>query len=232
MKGKFLVIVAVALGVVVVMMLNSTIKGYEEKLNVPTRTFFRATADVTPPLTVDQAKAQRLIVEEKGLPESFARAYPYAIDQVQMDYSGKKRIERPIKGGEFLQQYHLEPMSADDIRITIPTGHEVVSIPVTAETALGFLIGPGDIVDVVLITVGQDPKDATKKVAEANTVVSDARVYAVDALVGRADGVPVRPRGTQYGIVSVTLPHEQAMKLMASKSLGKLSLVLKSKRAE
>lgn len=230
MKGKFLVVVAVLIGIVVVVMLNSTWKGYEEKLNVPMRTFYRATADVTPPLTVDQAMTQRLIVEEKSLPESFARTYPYAVDELQMIYQKKKRIERPIKGGEFLQQYHLEPMSSDDIRLTIPAGHVVVSVPVTAESSLGFLISPGDLVDVLLVITTQDPKEPGGRAATAKVILSDARVYAVDSLVGRADGVPVKPRGTQYTIVNLDLPPDDALKLMASKALGKLSLVLKSKK--
>ena len=230
MKGKFLVVVALVIGVVVVVMLNSTWKGYEDKLHVPTRNFYRATADVTPPMTVDQAVGLKLIVEEQGLPESFARSYPYAVDAVQMNFLNKKRIERPIKGGEFLQQFHLEPMSADDIRLTIPAGQEVIAIPVTAETSLGYLISPGDLIDVVLVQMGKDPKEPGKSTAEASTVVTDARVYAVDSLVGRADGVPVKPRGVAYNIVNVTLPHDQAMKLVAAKTLGKLTLVLKSKK--
>jgi Flp pilus assembly protein CpaB len=230
MKGKFLVIVAVVIGIVVVVMLNSTWKSYEEKLNVPMRTFYRATADVTPPMTVDQARALKLIVEEKSLPESFARSYPYAVDELQMNYQNKKRIERPIKSGEFLQVPHLEPLSGDEIKLKIPAGHTVVAIPVNSESSLGYLIAPGDLIDVVLITTGNDPKDPAKKVAEAKTVAADVRVFSVDALVGRADGVPVKPRGVVYGLVNVTLPDEEALKLMAAKSLGKLTLVLKSKK--
>jgi Flp pilus assembly protein CpaB len=234
MKGKFLVVVAVLIGIVVVVMINSTWKGYEERLNVPTRTFYRATVDVPPTLTVDQAMTQRYIVEVT-LPESFARTYPYAVDEVQMIYQRKKRIEQPIKGGEFLQQYHLEPMSSDDIRLTIPAGHLVVSVPVTAESSLGYLISPGDLVDVVLVSSVPDAKGPDSKGpggthVEAKVLVSDARVYAVDALVGRADGVPVKPRGTAYGLVNLNLPPEEAMKLMAAKSMGKLSLILKSKK--
>jgi Flp pilus assembly protein CpaB len=230
MKGKFLVVVAVLIGIVVVVMLNSTWKGYEAKLNVPMRTFYRATTDVLPPMTVEDARAKRLIVEEKSLPESFAASYPYAVDELQMIYQNKKRIERPLKSGEFLQQYHLEPMSADDIRLTIPAGHSVVSIPVTAESSLGFLVAPGDIVDVVLVTTHEDPKVPGGKVADTRVVVTDARVYSVDALVGRADGVPVKARGSQYGIVNVSLPPAEAMTLIGAKALGKLALVLKSKK--
>lgn len=230
MKGKFLVVVAVLIGIVVVVMINATWKGYEERLNVPMRTFYRATADVSPTLTVDQAMTQRYIVEVT-LPESFARTYPYAVDEVQMIYQRKKRIEQPIKGGEFLQQYHLEPMSSDDIRLTIPAGHLVVSVPVTAESSLGYLISPGDLVDVVLVSSVTDSKAAGGAThVEAKVLVSDARVYAVDALVGRADGVPVKPRGTAYGLVNLNLPPDEAMKLMAAKSMGKLSLILKSKK--
>jgi Flp pilus assembly protein CpaB len=232
MKGKFLVIVAVLMGIVVVVMLNATWKGYEEKLNVPMRTFYRATADVTPPLTVDQAMTQRLIVEQKSLPESFASTYPYAVDEVQMIFQRKKRIERPIKGGEFLQQYHLEPMSSEEIRLTITPGNMVVSVPVTAESSLGYMIAPGDIVDVVLVTSTEDAKIPGARNAEAKVIISDAKVFALDSLVGRADGVPVKPRGSQYGLVILDLPPDDAMRLMAAKTLGKLSLMLKSAKKQ
>jgi Flp pilus assembly protein CpaB len=231
-SGKFLVVVAVVLGAIVVLLLNSMISDYEKKANPPTRTFYRATADIAPGITVADAiaDARRLIVAEKNIPEGFAKAYPYAVDDIQMEYTKKRRISRPIKAGEFLMQEHLDPLSAEDIRLSIPDGQEAVSIGVNAESSLGYLVAPGDVVDVVLVTTKTDPKTPGASTIEAKPIVTDAPVWAIDSLVGRKDGVPVRPRGTTYTTVTVTATHEDAMKILAAKQQGKLTLVLKSKK--
>ena len=111
MSGKFLVVVAIVLGAIVVLLLNSMISDYEQKANPPTRTFYRATADIAPGITVADAMADssRLLVAEKNIPEGFAKAYSYAVDEFQMEYTKKRKIVRPIKAGEFLVQEHLEP---------------------------------------------------------------------------------------------------------------------------
>jgi pilus assembly protein CpaB len=231
-SGKFLVVVAIVLGAIVVVLLNSMISEYERKANPPTRTFYRATADVAPGITVADAMADasRLLVAEKNIPEGFAKAYPYAIDEFQMEYTRKRRISRPIKAGEFLVQEHLDPLSSEDIRLSIPEGHEAVAIGVNSETSVSYLVAPGDVVDVVLVSAKADPKVAGASVVEAKPIVTDVRVWAIDSLIGRKDGVPVRARGTTYSTVTVTASHEDAMKLLAAKQAGKLTLILKSKK--
>ena len=42
--------------------------------------------------------------------------------------------------------------------------------------------------------------------------------------------MPVRVRGTTYTTVTVTASHEDAMKILAAKQSGKLTLILKSKK--
>ena len=232
MSGKFLVVVAIVLGAIVVVLLNSMISDYEKKANPPTRTFFRATADVAPGITVADAMADgnRLIVAEKNIPEGFAKAYPYAIDEFQMEYTRRRKIARPIKAGEFLVQEHLDPLSGEDIRLSIPEGQEAISIPVNAETSVSYIVAPGDVVDIILLTSHADPKAPGGTALEARPVVTDVRVWAIDSLVGRKDGVPIRARGTSYATVTITAPHEDAMKIVAAKQAGKLTLVLKSKK--
>ena len=114
--------------------------------------------------------------------------------------------------------------------IVAETLHELIDALVYAEAVALFEEHHAAGRDVVLVSSGPDPKVAGETRTEAQIIVSDARVYAVDALVGRADGVPVKPRGTAYGLVNLNLPPEEAMKLMVSKSKGKLSLILKSKK--
>lgn len=232
MSGKFLVVVAIVLGAIVVLLLNSMISDYEKKANPPTRTFYRATADVAPGISVADAMAdtRRLIVAEKNIPEGFAKAYPYAVDEFQMEYTNRRKIVRPIKAGEFLVQEHLEPLSGEDIRLSIPDGHEAVAIAVNAETSVSYLVAPGDVVDIVLVTTKTDPTTPGAATIEAKPIVTDVPVWAIDSLVGRKDGVPVRVRGTTYTTVTVTATHEDAMKILAAKQVGKLTLILKSKK--
>ena len=233
MSGKFLVIVAVVLGAIVVMMLNSAFSDYEKKANPPKRTFYRASADIPPGITVGEAISDqsRLLTAVPSIPEEFAKAYPYAIDEVSMEYTKARRIVRPLKLGEYLQQDHLESLSNADLRLSIPEGQEAVTIGVSAETSVGYLLGPGDVVDIVQTTQRQDPKAPGGSVVEAKPVVSDVRIYAVDSLIGRRDGVPIRPRGTSYATVTITASHEDAMKVLVAKVGGKLTLVLKAKKA-
>src|SRR5438128_5104190 len=99
-------------------MINSQFKSLEEKANPPRRNFYRATADVMPGMTVEEAAddAKRLLQTTTPLPEEFARAYPFAVSDVNFNIFRKRRIERPIKAGEFLQQSHLEPLSTAELQ--------------------------------------------------------------------------------------------------------------------
>ena len=231
MSSKFLVVVAVVLGAIVVYLINTTIKGYEEKANPPTKTFYRASGDIAPGLSVGDAlsDSKHLLVPERSLPESFARTMPSAVDDVQMEFTKGRRIERPMKAGEFLEQKHLDPISAADMRLAIPEGEALVTITVNAESSVGYLVAPGDVVDVVVVSTRTDPTVPGGTIIEAKTLLADVKVHAVDNLIGRRDGMPVKPRGSTYGTVTLSASPEDVMKVLAAKLTGKLSLVMKSK---
>lgn len=232
MSGKFLVVVAVVLGAIVVYLINGTIQGYEQKANPPTKTFYRASGDIAPGITVGDAlsDSKKFLVAERSLPESFARTMPAAVDEVQMEFTKSRRIERPMKAGEFLEQKHLESVSSADMRLAIPEGEALVTISVTAETSVGYLVAPGDVVDVFVTSSHSDLKAAGGTVVEVKPLLTDVKVYAIDNLIGRRDGVAVKPRGSSYATVTISASPEDVMKVLAAKLNGKLSLVMKSKK--
>lgn len=232
MRGKFLVIVAVALGALVVFMINSQFQAYEAKANPKTRKFWRATGDIAPGLTVDAVMQdnRRLLQPTTDLPEAFAMAYPDAVDDSRIDSVKDQVISRPLKAGEFLQMKDLAPLSAADMRASIPEGKVAVSISVSAQTSVGYLIAPGDVVDVYVTSTHQDPAAPGGVAVTATVAVGDLTVHAIDNIVARPDGVPVRPRGAAYQTVTVVATPEDAGKLIAALTRGKATLALKGKK--
>ena len=75
MKGRALVIVAVVLGVIVVIMINSRFSELEAKANPPRKTFYRAVADIYPGQTVNSLLGGRnaLLEPVKNIPAEFAK---------------------------------------------------------------------------------------------------------------------------------------------------------------
>jgi Flp pilus assembly protein CpaB len=232
--GKFLIVIAVILGIFVVVVINGQFKTLEEKANPKTRLFYRATADVQPGLTVEEAASdgRRLIQKTTPLPEEFARQYPGAVDEVSFSIFAKKPIVRPLKAGEFLQQSHLEPLTSAEVQMTIPEGMKVVAIGVTAASSVGYLIAPGDYVDVYITASHQDPKAPGGSATEARLAVDKPLlVYAVDDVRATADGTPVRPRGKSYSTVSLLVTAKQAEELIVALQSGKATLALTRKPA-
>ncbi len=226
MKGKMLVVVAILLGVVAVFLVNSQMGELEKKANPPTKAYFKARVDVAPApgLTVREAiegKVKYFEVRDT-IPESFASSYKDAIEQGQLALWADRPIARPIRAGAFLTQADLTPDP-----IAIPEGHVVAAIAVSQETAVGFQIAPGDIVDVYLTRARQDPKAAGGQVADAEAVLSGVTVYATGDLVlsAAADAPRVKPK--TYPTVTLLLTEAQAPKLIAAQALGRLTLVLK-----
>jgi pilus assembly protein CpaB len=230
--GKLMVVVAVVLGAFAVYVIHGQFDALRAEANPPTQRFYRATGDVAPGMLVSEATSDsvRLILPTTELPQGFARAYPYAINEASIGAFRTKKIERPVKAGEFLQQAHLEPLSNAEILATIPAGKKVVAIGVSAQSAVGYLVSPGDVVDVYVTSTRQDPEAPGGVVPEARVAVPDVTVYAVDNVIARQDGVPVRPRGAAYQTVSVIVDPDQAATLIALLTQGKATLALKSRK--
>ena len=140
-------------------------------------------------------------------------------------------MSRPIRAGEFLMMTHLQPLSTEELRSRIPEGHETITISVSAETSVGYLVAPGDVVDVTQVVTKNDVKAPGGVVIEPVSIATDVLVFAVDSLVASPSGTTVRPRGVSYATVTLAAPHDAWTKLMAARQAGKLTLVLKSKKS-
>jgi Flp pilus assembly protein CpaB len=231
-KGRMLIFVAILAGVAAVFLVNSRFSALESKANPPTRTFYRAAAGIAPGSSVADAMgdAQRLLAVEK-ISEDFARAHPDAVDESEIEFVKKRTIVRPVPAGEFLRLSHLEPVSGAEMRGRIPEGHQAIGIGVNQETSAGFLIAPGDVVDVYVAISRSDPTQPGGMVVEAKKVASGVTVFSTGTSLRLASGAPARPRGEPYSSVVVTAPPADVEAIIRARIIGKLTLVLTSKPA-
>ena len=230
MKGKILVLVAMLLGVAVVFLVNSRFAEYEERANPPKKTLYKAAADIQPGSTVQAAlEESHLLQAVKEVPESFANSNPDFVD-TEIEWARKLTITRAIRAGDFLRMSHLQVLSSAEVSATIPEGAKLHTIKVDQVSSVGYLVAPGDLVDVYVISTRPDPAQPGGVAVETPIVSSDVLVFAVDNSMMSRDGTLARPRGTPYTSVTFALGAGELEKMLAASQRGKLTLTLKSKK--
>ena len=230
MKGKSLVVMAIALGVVAVVLVNAQFHDMEAKEPPPRRTFYRANADILPGVTVRAAPDDtHVLAPVVGVPEGFAKGYPDAVD-TEIQWAKPLTIARPIHAGEFLTMTHLHPPPPVDVPARLPSGHAAISIPVGPESSAGSLVATGDVVDIYLLETKNTPRVPGGVEVVPVKVASDITIWSIDGMAGTGDGASSRSRGTQSSSVTVSAPPEVIERLMVARQQGRLSLVLKSKK--
>jgi pilus assembly protein CpaB len=229
-KGKMLVLVAVLLGVAVVFLVNSKFAEYEQKTKVRTRRLYKAAADVKPGGTVLEALDKtKLLQPVDEVPEAFADSTPDFVDS-EIEWAKKLTITRSIRAGDYLRLSHLQAQVAAELPATIPEGTKLFTMSVDQQTSVGYLVAPGDRVDVYLVWTRPDPKEPGGVAVESTSIVDDALVFAVDNTIMSRDGTLVRPRGTSYTSVTFALAPGDFDKVIVGAKRGKLSMTLKARK--
>jgi len=105
--------------------------------------------------------------------------------------------------------------------VTIPKGFRVLAIKVSAETAGGGLIQPGDRVDVlVLLRKGSEVKETG-----ARTILQDVNVFSVDGATERS--VDADGQSLSLNTVALLLKPRQAEAVTLASELGRLFLTVR-----
>ena len=111
----------------------------------------------------------------------------------------------------------------------LDTGKRGVSVSVSAEAASGGFVAPNDRVDVVLTRPQRGgPLDGVQR---AETILSNVRVLAINAVVGEQENAVEGSAPAVFGsqaIATFELNSTEAEVIMAAVTMGRLSLVLRS----
>jgi Flp pilus assembly protein CpaB len=129
-----------------------------------------------------------------------------------------KRINREIKA-----DVHISPEDvAEHTNNSLPTpdGFGSIAIRVTAASAVGFFVAPGDKVDIVLTQRGEQ--------ASASTILREVLVLAVADKTARIEGEPGQPNGViPAQTVVIAVKPDAGMLVKLAETEGELSLVLR-----
>ena len=137
--------------------------------------------------------------------------------------------EKILSGEPIMPQKLVRPGTAGVMAVTLDPGMRAMAVPLSAESAAGGFILPGDHVDVVLSRQIDAPPSpggvtaSTAKLYSATTVLKNVRVLAVDQNTGaqKTDSVV-------GATATVEVTPEETETLVIAKSAGQLTLVLRS----
>ena len=128
-----------------------------------------------------------------------------------------RRARRAISAGELLLASKVSDFGEKvTIVQTLAEGHRAMAIEVSAETAVGGFVTPGDFVDVVL-THGRD------ETLKAVTILQNVRIIGVDQDSDEYSDAPEIAR-----TVTVEVTPDESQRLALAQQAGTLSLSLRS----
>jgi pilus assembly protein CpaB len=137
-------------------------------------------------------------------------------------------VRIPILAGEpVLTSKLVHAGAAGVMAVTLDPGDRAMAVPLSAESAVGGFILPGDHVDIVmshqLDTAAGGLPSATKQFV-AGVVLNNVRVLAID----QNNAGPQKTAAEVGATATLEVSPEQAEQLVVAKATGQLTLVLRS----
>jgi Flp pilus assembly protein CpaB len=232
-KNKRLMIVAVALGVLVVLLINARFSKLEKAANPEKTTLYRASVEIAPGMRLQEAFEKRLL-RATELPKKEADNYADAVDRVEFDAWKGEVIARTVRANEFVRVTDLRPYTPREMSSRLRKGDIAIALAVGPENAVGYLVAPGDRVDVYMVRMVRDAAAPGGTRAESRLVRENLEVFAVDQMVVPGDGqrTPVRWRGASYRTVTLAGRPKDIEEVIRARAEGALTLALRPAEGE
>jgi len=136
-------------------------------------------------------------------------------------------VRRTLAAGEPIRSDEvMRPGDHGFLAAVLGPGMRAVTVGVDAITGSAGLIWPGDRVDLILTQNIQDTSLPVGRRVAAETVLSDARVIAIDQQL--VQGAEATSSSTQARTVTLEVTQEQAARVSVAVRLGRLSLAVRS----
>jgi pilus assembly protein CpaB len=136
-------------------------------------------------------------------------------------------VRRSLSAGEPVRSSDvMRPGDHGFLAAVLQPGMRAVTVAVDATTGAAGLIWPGDRVDLILTQTIQAAAMPLGHRVAAETVLSDARVIAIDQQL--VQGADPNQTDTQARTVTLEVTQEQAVSVSVATRLGRLSLSVRS----
>lgn len=136
-----------------------------------------------------------------------------------------KYTKESITSNECFNNDMVYTTGGSEFTTVIEENHRAVSLNATGDSAVSYLIKPGDYVDVLVYL--PEKKDGTKVIREsqARLILQNVKVLAIDRLVNRSDKTPDKLPTTF--LVTLSIKTDDTEKIVLAENIGTLKLVLR-----
>lgn len=186
---------------------------------LPTADVLVAAADITGGQVLSPDKLRWEPWPEQNVNSRFVTraARPEAIAELAGTF-----VNGGFVAGEPIREERLMQANANLLSNRIEPGKRAVAVKVSAESAAGGFILPGDRVDVIQTSAVEEPESSGTR-NESRIIISNARVMAIDQTAVQT------PEGSVLGkTATLELTPAEAERVMAAEAVGQLSLALRA----
>lgn len=138
-----------------------------------------------------------------------------AITPEQFDRAAGAALAFPARGGEPLLWSQLKGERAARFSARLAPGRRAVTVPVDQLSSISGLLEPGDVIDLVLDVAKDGRRFSFPLLQEVSVLATGSRVGGAES--GEAD----------FTTITLELDPDQAGRLLAARSVGSLSAVLR-----
>ena len=218
-SGKKLILISFALAIIAA----SAAFIYLKSLSKPKNDVKEVTIPVASETIPERTKIEKKMLKEIKVPESTLIS-SYIKDSSEI--IGKFTKEKILQNEGFIMD-KISSTNENDLSFKIDENNRAVSLNVTGDTGVAYLIRPGDYVDVVVYIT--EKKDGQKIVRPevAKTILENVKVLAVDMQVSRDTANDSKDKMPNSFIVTVSVPSPDVEKLVLSEDIGSIKLVLR-----
>ena len=228
MRSARLIILAIALvaGVVAFMLVRNISKAPETEVVEVSKTIdvmqvLVAAKDMKPGSVISPKDLEWQDWPQSSIPNLVRKdEKPDAMDAMK----GAVVRSELVKGEPIRMSKVVNVGSCGYLSAVLPPGKRAISTAVSPETGAGGFILPNDRVDVILTRRESDPYQDGKETIVSDTVLTNARVLAIDQTVEEKNGETV----VVGSVATLELDPEQAETLALAQRMGELSLTLRS----
>ena len=143
-----------------------------------------------------------------------------------------RRLARPLQGGEAVTASTLDAVTDVALSALVEPGLRALTIPVDESSAAAGLLSPGDFVDLLLVTHGDDAAPGTTAV---RPLLQGVRVVATGQQLRRRRYSAAADQGEEgahapeasYATVTLHVSAEDAERILLAQRLGELAVLLR-----
>lgn len=200
---------------------------YLNKLNTPSKVeefsnVLVAATNIPKGTVIEKKMLKELKLPNDSIQQGYIKDYTLAV--------GKITKENIIKD-EIILSEKLQTEKINELSFNIDENHRAVSVNVTGDTGVSYLLKPGDFVDIIVFL--SEKKTSSKVIRQdiAKVILQNVEVLAVDRNITRENNPKDDGKIPTRFFVTLSVPAQDVEKLVLAEDIGKIKLSLRPVRS-